>query len=1042
MLFAQTDQATVRGTAKDRSGALVPNATIELTNVATNISRKATTNDHGDYEIPYVTRGTYRLTASAAGFKAFVAEDLILTVVEIRRVDIAFEVGDVSSTVTVTAGAGVIQTEGSQIAGNFTKKAWIDSAASADIFPESLMATLPNVQTNADGWTIHVAGQPAQQLSNSIDGVSRDTYSNQVRNMAHVEELQLISVNAPAEYSRVVNETMISPSGANAFHGRAYYQLVNSALTARPATSLVKPSYKEHYAAFESSGRIKRDKTFYYVSYSPFRFPGSSTYERNVATDNMRAGNFSESSTKILDPTTGQPFPGNIIPASRINSTSAKIQDLYLPKANRGSSTLRTNNYGFTHQWPADAIKIDAIEGRIDQKISDQNTLYVRYVNRITPYVLAGSYPEVGAWTRQRYHHAVVVSDTHIFSPTVVNTARFGWLKDYVKDGDAVDSFQPVMGDEVISNIGLQGVNSQGLSAMGFPTVSITGITSLSQTAGGINQDERDLSYADSLTWSFGRHVFKFGGELKTFRYRSDTVPADNWGSFSFNGSMTGDAYADFLLGLPRSSSRTNPLTNRIKNGYELGFFASDTFKVNSRLSVDYGLRWDYFGAASYSDGLVYNWDPATGAVVVPDGKQSSVSSLYPGSITITTGQAIPTPKKTNFRPRVGFAYQLGKDFVLRGGYGMFTESLGAFYGLSDSGPFQIAESYYNTLTNGTALFSFPNPYPTSTASAVVASQSVTGYPDEADNGVIHQFNVSLEHQVRSVGLRASYVGSRSRGMHYALSINKPEASLTPFTASRRPYSQFQGVTYYQNDGAMNYDSFQFEAQRKMKNLTVDAHYTLSSDLYNYSNLEDPYNHNTWNRDMTARHRAVVNIMYELPFGRGRTYMSTAPAVVNGILGGWQAGWITILQSGFYFSPSYSGSDRSNTNTYGGLPDRVADGNLSRSERSGSEWFDASAFTVPAAGHYGNSGVNVLEGPGQNLHHAVLSKEFHIKERFRVSYQAYATNIFNRAHWKTPASNISVPSQVARLSTLLGLGTFSTGNEGRRVVEMRLRLEF
>ncbi|MEN6535714.1 MAG: carboxypeptidase regulatory-like domain-containing protein, partial [Bryobacteraceae bacterium] len=1023
VLAAQSDQATVRGTAKDQTGAVVPSATIEITNVATNIARKTITNEHGDFEIPYLNRGTYRLTATATGFKSFVAESVILSIAEIRRIDVTFQLGDVTSAVTVTAGAGVIQTEGSQIANNFSQKTWVNSAASADIFPETLMASLPNVQNNADGWTIRVAGQPSQQMSNAIDGVSRDTYSNQVRNMAHLEEVQLITVNASAEYARVINETMVSPSGTNQIHGRAYYQMVNSALAARPATSTVKPSFKEHHAGIEASGPIVRDKTFFYVSYSPFRFPGSSTYQRNVPTFSMRDGDFSAFTTKIKDPLSGTVFPNNVIPASRINSTSSTIQDLYIPEPNQGGATLRTNNYSFIHPYPTDAIKIDVLTGRVDHKLSEKNTIYARYTVRTSPYVLAGCFPEVGSWTRERHHHSIVVSDTHIFSPSLVNTARWGWLKDFVKDGDEVDGFTPVKGDEVVKNIGLQGVNAQGLSAMGFPTLTVTGITTINQTAGGVNQDERDFSYADSLTWSTGRHVFKFGGEWKTFRYRTDTVSATNWGSFTFNSSMTGDGYGDFLLGLPYASSRIDPLMNRVKKNYELGFYVTDTFKITPKLSVDYGLRWDYFGPSSYNDGLVYNWNPASGAVIVPEDVRADVSSLYPSTITIATGQVIPSPTKSGFRPRVGFGYQLKKDLVIRGGYGMFSESEGNYYALSGSGPFEIAETYYNTVSDGAASFSFPNPFPTSITTAAIPSQSVTGYPMEADNGVIHQFNLSVERQIGSVGLRASYIGSRSRGMHYSMSTNKPEPSLIPFTASRRPYPQFVGTTYYFGDGKANYDSAQFEIQRKMKSLTFDAHYTLASNLYNYSNLQNPYDHYLWNRDTTARHRGVVNVMYELPFGRGRAYLNSGPAAVNFLLGGWTAGWTAMFQSGFYFSPSFSGSDPSNTNTSGGLPDRIADGNLDPSDRTNDRWFDASAFAVPQKGHFGNSGVDVLEGPGLNVHHLSLSKEFRVKERFKVTYQAYATDAFNHPNWRTPNANISVPSQVGKVTTLLGTGT-------------------
>ncbi len=696
-------------------------------------------------------------------------------------------------------------------------------------------------------------------------------------------------------------------------------------------------------------------------------------------------------------------------------------------------------------------MKWDSMTGRVDHRLSSKNTIFGRYVNRITPYVLAGTFPQVGTWTRKRFHHSIVVSDTHVFSPNLVNTARWGWVKDHISDGEEVAGVKPVTGDSVVSAIGLQGVNPHGFSAQGFPTMDITGVSKLYEQPGGVGLDRRDFSYADSLTWSVGQHVFKFGGELRTFRDFNSVVPEGTYGNFTFNGSLTGSGYSDFLLGLPYSSTRLDPLINRVPRSYEMGFFVTDTFKVNPKLTLDYGLRWDYFGSATYKDGLMYNWDPSTGNVIVPEGAINKISPLYPtDKIHVVTGQVVPDPKKTNFRPRFGIAYRLQNDLVIRGGYGMYTEFLGSnITRLQGTGPFQLTETFFNTITNGQPLFSFPNPFPAGLGN--IPSQSITGFPLQTDNGVIHQFNVSIEKQIGSWGLRGSYIGSRSRGMNYGgagsttystLDLNKPKPGLTPFTASRRLFPQFVSTYYYLSDGAANYDSFQVEVLRKVGNFILDGHYTLASSTYNYSNLENPYDHYFWNRDsFTARHRAVVNAVYALPFGSGKKYLSSARGALNQVVGGWELNWITYLQSGQYFSPTFSGSDPSNTNTSGGLPDRIADGNLARDQRSKDHWFDASAFTVPQAGRFGNSGVNVLEGPGMNLHHLSVVKKFRLSERFSLKYQALLADIFNRPHYIFPNANISVPGQVGRLYGLAGSGS-PREMSARRQIIMRLRLEF
>jgi len=224
------------------------------------------------------------------------------------------------------------------------------------------------------------------------------------------------------------------------------------------------------------------------------------------------------------------------------------------------------------------------------------------------------------------------------------------------------------------------------------------------------------------------------------------------------------------------------------------------------------------------------------------------------------------------------------------------------------------------------------------------------------------------------------------------------------------------------------------------KNLRLD----LSSVGLIYLNLENPYSHNFWNRDQyTARNRFVLDAVYDLPFGRARRFMAHAPRIVDGVLGGWRMTWITLLQGGQYFSPSYSGSDQSNTNTSGGLPNRIADGNLPGGQRTVARFFDASAFVAPPKGQFGNSGVNILQGPGMALHDLSLIKEFKITERWRVQLQALALDLFNTPTFTFPYANISVPGQVGQLYALQTSGDPSNATlVSNRSVILRLRVEF
>jgi hypothetical protein len=576
---------------------------------------------------------------------------------------------------------------------------------------------------------------------------------------------------------------------------------------------------------------------------------------------------------------------------------------------------------------------------------------------------------------------------------------------------------------------------------MGSPVVAITGLTTFSALQGGVISQGTDWSIEESATWTTGRHVFKFGALYHSLNDFRSVVEANTYGNFAFNGIFSGVAYADFLLGLPQLSERRDPLMDRWRRAGEVGLYAMDTFKLTPNLTLDYGLRWDYFSSDRFDDELQFNWDPATGSVVVPQPSLARVSPLYPTTVAIQAGDPIAKPSRRNLRPRLGVAYRMSDDLVLRGGYGVYTERLSPFLLAQGAGPFDITESYFNQIVDGRPLFSFPEPFPDSLAAARIPSVSVAGYPSETRNGAIHQFNVSLERQFGQIGLRASYVGSRNRGLDYGLQLNKPEPSLIPFTADRRPYAQFVGASFRQRDGKSNYDSLQLESQRRVGGIIFNANYTWASNLHNYLRTENPYDVTShWSRDnFQPRHRVTVTTIIHLPWGRGRRFLSQAPAAVDQVLGGWTLQTTSFIASGKHFDVSFSGSDPSNTNTFGGRPDRICDGNLPKSQRTVEQWFDPNCFAVPQAGSFGNAGTNILVGPGIHSHNAALVKRFSLGERLTLTYNASFSNVFNRPHFGNPRSNISAPDP-GRLAS--GLDWQAEAHQGARRGQMMLRLEW
>ena len=1042
-LYGQLQLSTIRGNLVDATGATVAGARIAVTDVKTNVTVRTLVSDaDGNFEAGDLVAGVYRLTAEAAGFKTFVADNLVLEGSQIRRVPIALEVGQVAERVTVEAGLATITTDSAQITSGLKRQLYDESPMVRNYYPHSLLAILPGVESQGSGWNLNINGQPPSQVALGMDGVTNDGTVNLV-NRLDFSEITVTGVSNTADQPRVANYNMISKRGENAFHGEAYYTHFNSALNARNFFDPVKTPTKEHRGQVALSGPLIRNKTFFYVSYFYLKIPAGVFFQRNVPSAQMRTGDFSQFSQAARDPLTGQPFPGNVIPANRWNPTSVKIQDEFFPRPNQGGPGALVNNFGFVHPFPSDLFEARYPQIRIDHNFSEKNTIFGRWIRRRTPYVLSSQLPQF-VWTRFRSHAHTVINDTHVFSPRLVNSFRFGLKTDFIEDGKETAGVTPLKADQAIQRIGLQGVNQPGLKdVQGAPTLAITGFTGFSMPGGGVVNDNHMYSFANSLTWSVGRHVMKFGGELKTMQEFLGAIPDPTFGNFNFNGSLTGVPYADFLLGLPFTSARVSPLLNRDRREKEFGVYFTDTFKVSQRLSIDYGLRWDYFTAPRFDDGLQYAWDSATGNVIIPQDAAQKTSPLYPRNINVVTGNVYPSPDKGNLRPRFGFAYRLRDTSVIRGGYGIFTEAIGLFSRLQGGGPFQISETYNNEIRGGQPLFSFPNPFPASLASAVIPSQSVVGFPMQTDNGSIHQFNLTVEQQVGNLGLRVSYIGSRSRGLNYNLAINKPQPSLTAFSQARRPYPQFVGATFAQSTGRTNYNGLQFEVQRKMGSLvTFDAHYTLQSHVSDFLNLENPYNHEFWNREtFSSRHRGVFNVVVDLPFGKGKRFLATVPTAVDYALGGWRLTTVSILSSGQFFSPSFSGSDTSNTNTVGGLPDRICDGNLPRGERTIARWFDPSCFAVPAAGKFGNSGVNILKRPGYNLHHMTIAKDFRINERFKLEYVASMANAFNHPTFNPPISNISVPG-TGRITDILVGADLSIEGTRAREIGMTLRLRW
>jgi hypothetical protein len=506
--------------------------------------------------------------------------------------------------------------------------------------------------------------------------------------------------------------------------------------------------------------------------------------------------------------------------------------------------------------------------------------------------------------------------------------------------------------------------------------------------------------------------------------------------------------------------------------------FAQDQFKVNRKLTLNYGLRWQLAGPFYHQFGAIYSFNPQTGAVVIPDNAVPHVNPLYPSNIPIETATQAGYPAdalvqfpKNSLQPRFGFAYKpftSGKT-VIRGGYGIYGNLI--YRPLArdmGGGPFAGSATYRNAIVNGTPLFTFPEPFLPS-AVAAAGTQNVQGKNPRLKVPYTQQWNLTVEQQVGDVGLRASYVGTRSVNLTYRRDLNQLPPSTTPFSASRRPYPQFNQIIWTDNGGTEFYNGLELAAtKRQGSNLTFGTGWTWARDLTDTQDsggggssfggqvIQNQFDRRAEkaNNSLVLKQRFFGYAIYMLPFGRNRRFLSDVNPWVDAILGGWQTSWNVNLQSGQYFTPSFSGFDPSNTNTVGGRPDRIGDGNLPPGERTIDRWFDASAFAIPGCpasmpvcsaavrqnvGRFGNSGLNILEGPGiANLDFA-LGKYFTLREGTRLQFRLIMVNALNHPNFAVPRANISAPGTVGTSNTMARV---LNGEPATREINLGLRLEF
>jgi hypothetical protein len=1094
LLFAQSEMATLLGIVTDTGGTPVANATLAVIDADTGVTmRQVPTAKDGTYEIPYLKPGTYRLTINEDRFESFVMEGIRLEIGKSQRVDVKLKAlaprpnPDEPAPPPTPEAAPVGQPRRETVSNPVDYKTkWLDTPlvefhpsilpllttapavegdtlafpAQSQIAPPPPQPNTPYVQINPSLIVISGISNRNQQTYD-LDGVAQDS-TPPIPGPASLDTVEVSIANPSVESSRPVNFIMVTRRGSQAFHGWGYYKLESSKWDAQPFFDPSPVSYRAKEEGGNMTGPIIPGTTYFSGGIEYQKTPYDENLFANVPTAQMRSGDLSQflnSATApngtivvIKDPRTGLPFPNNQITGGRITGVSSKYLSYY-PPPTLGDANTFVNNYSWLQPDASSIYNGSWPFARIDQRMWHGNQAFFEWMQNDTATLAPGNIGEQFNSTQSPRFRTWVVSDVQAFSPELVNHFKLSQTGTRITQGESEAKLAtPGTGDSFDGTIGLEGVNPYAYSAQGFPALSITGLTSLGMAYGGgyasdVAETDKVTTVEDSVTWSRGRHSIKAGAQYFRMGWLEDTIPQCVYGAFSFTGQFTGSAYADFLLGLPATSTRCDVKIGRQIRENQTGAFVADSFRVSSRLTLNYGVRWDYYQAPVYVDGYMANWNPQKDVVYVAPGTITSVSPYFTNTIKVAVGPVVPKAKTTNYRPRVGAAYQLANNLVLRGGFGEYTENEGLgphSSELNPTNPWDLTETYNNTISHGLVALTFPNPFPAS-PSPLMASQSVTALPSTYDEGVIKQYNGTIERTTRGLVTSVSYIGSRGTGLNYTLNVDKPRASTTPFTVSRLPYPEYAAAYETRTDGQWHYDSVVAAARRRAGPVLLDTSFTWANNDSNYANTTDPYNvTDHWTRDAEDRRLYfVASAMWTLPFGKGHRFLNQGGAVMDRIANGWTLAAMGTIASGQYYSPFFTGPDPANASPgfVTQLPDCV--GNPNTGAKTINQWFNPSAFAVPStnAGRYGSCGMNILEGYPIHVAHASLAKRVLLTDRFSAVFSAQVSNITNTPHFSFPNNNISTPSPGMFMpSSLMDPG--SPEKQGYRQIDLKLRVDF
>jgi hypothetical protein len=1011
------------------------------------VPRPVETDAEGRFEAPNLRPGTYRVEVITPNFKKYEQTGIVLRAAGIARADVRLELGALTESVTVSAeGANNITLESQAISRGLDEQQLRDLPRSSRDIQEFLLLN-PNVLGGADnmqflgGRTYGVSYiQDGQASTNAIFG----TVGNSAPGLDAIAELQVLSNSYSAEYGGLAGVVVTTKRGGNNYRGSAFYDFNTeglNALTYNQKLSGVErgePDTETHDYRWGASlgGPLKSGKTFFFANYEGSNdkaIYGGRT--ATVPTEAMRNGDFRGTAVRPRDPLTGQPFPDQVIPANRIDPAARNVLNFFYPLPNQGTLS---SGYGQFRQFVPKTRDRHRADVRVDHEASRNDSIFLRgsYQYRNPQGMTFEGGGATAALTnlpvlnRELNTSSLIAGWTRIFSPTVVNEFRVGYNHD---DSKRESTY---LAADVTRQLGLEVPASIGADRHGFPTFTFSGSNrpvNIADAGRNVDRTLRQdaLSISDNVSFILGGHSLKAGGLFTRNTAKDGFGFGVNFrGRYRFNGTRTGNAFTDFLLGLPQDVA--DHISNRGPlEGYSQDFavFLQDDWRVNRSLTVFLGLRYEIVGVWHEDSNLLANFRPLEGGYhVVPNAQAAAL--LPPDAIALgrtrTADQvglsdSLVNTDKNNFSPRVGFAWRVGEDnkTVLRGGFGIFHPTV-AVQGVRDL--LATNEFRYTKLYRGGGL---RNGFSGGVLSPNLGGFGNQGIDPDIESPDIYQYNLTLERELPGdLGLRLSYIGSTMRKLLVDRDYNTLPANTDPFDSEDPedfarlpfyPYGTYMDIV--ENRGSGQLHAAQVELTRRWRNgLALNAAYTLAHSDGNAPDsgnstigtvMFDPYDieKDRGPDPNVVKHRVVVNGTWDLPVGHGRKLGANMPGWADALFGGWTVSTLFQARSGLNLTPFFSGYYSNNPWNTGkpldGLgnffccawrPDQLRDPNTGGSRDA---FFDITAYGLPAPGVLGNAKKGSLRGPGTWVVNFAFYKDVVARQRFRLQLSALLDNAFN-----------------------------------------------